>query len=88
MRDLVLELLDRHSEIANTDTLEVNQLELLGVLNALKSRDILDYSAIVTFKLQLTPEGQEIATMGSHEARVFHKVKESNGISIQKLMVP
>ncbi|KAJ1345335.1 phenylalanine-tRNA ligase, alpha subunit [Batrachochytrium salamandrivorans] len=64
----------------------VNQLELLGVLNALLSREILTYSALVVEKWVLTDEGSTIADSGSHEARVYNVVPEGDeGISIPEV---
>lgn len=45
LQELILKLLDKDSIISNTGSLEldgkpINQLEALGVLNALKSREV------------------------------------------------
>ncbi|KAL2918990.1 Phenylalanyl-tRNA synthetase, beta subunit, cytoplasmic [Polyrhizophydium stewartii] len=96
---LVLELLDAHGAIEDTARLSVpgaagqpavpvNQIELLGVLNALLSREILKYEPIVVERWILTPEGAEVAKDGSHEARVFNAVPAgAEGISIPEAIV-
>ncbi|EGF79764.1 hypothetical protein BATDEDRAFT_19849 [Batrachochytrium dendrobatidis JAM81] len=93
---LVLDQLDKHDILSDTGLLKIatldgkessiNQLELLGVLNALLSREILTYEPLVVEKWVLTDEGNSVADVGSHEARVFHAVPEGNeGISIPEV---
>ncbi|KAJ3313077.1 hypothetical protein HDV04_002394 [Boothiomyces sp. JEL0838] len=94
-QDLILKLLDEKQEIPTTDGLTIpvdgkakpiNQLEFLGVLNALKSREMVEYESLVTEKWELTAEGKEISETGSHEARVFNAIPAgSEGISIPEI---
>jgi phenylalanyl-tRNA synthetase alpha chain len=87
----VLETLDKESIIPDTLALKhngetVNQLEVLGVLNALKSRNMIEYESLVIERWVLTSEGKSISDTGSHEARVYHAVPAgSEGISIADL---
>jgi phenylalanyl-tRNA synthetase alpha chain len=93
IQDLILNLLDKNSVIEDSLTIQiaskpVNQLEFLGVLNALKSREMVNYVPINIEKFVLTPEGQEIRKTGSHEARVFNAVPtNAEGISIADMTV-
>jgi phenylalanyl-tRNA synthetase alpha chain len=87
-QNLVLELLDKKNEIPTTSSLQIDgvpvvQLELLGVLNALKSKNILEYSSIIKEKWILTEEGIEISEMGSHEAQLFNAIKD--GVLINEI---
>jgi phenylalanyl-tRNA synthetase alpha chain len=92
VQEWILLSLEKQGEISNTigysiDGVALNQLEVLGVLNALKSRNMIVYETLVTEKWILTQEGQNIAEVGSHEARVFHAVPAGEGISIPELTV-
>ena len=91
IQDLILSVLNQQSEIKDTSVLKldsqpINQLEILGVLNALSSREVVAYETIVTEKWVLTEEGKSIAETGSHEARVYNAVPPE-GISISELNV-
>lgn len=97
IQDLILSVLNQQSEIKDTSVLQldsqpINQLEILGVLNALSSREVprvdqvVAYDTIVTEKWVLTEEGKSIAETGSHEARVYNAVPPE-GISISELNV-
>eukprot|EP00842_Homolaphlyctis_polyrhiza_P005755 jgi/Hompol1/6180/HPOL_002219-RA len=91
-QQLVLQLLDSNGSVPDSASLTIttpageqplDQLELLGVLNGLLSREIVHYETIVSERLVLTEEGRELAESGSHEARVFNAVPEGpTGISI------
>ncbi|KAI8998421.1 tRNA synthetases class II core domain (F)-domain-containing protein [Gaertneriomyces semiglobifer] len=90
-QSLVLALLDKNSEIADSGELQhdgkpVDQNEFIGVLKSLESREILTYETLSRELLELTEEGQEIATNGSYEARVFNAIPAGDeGISIADL---
>ncbi|KAI8909578.1 tRNA synthetases class II core domain (F)-domain-containing protein [Gorgonomyces haynaldii] len=89
IQEQVLQLLDSTGTIPDTADLVINgqkidQLECLGVLNALKSREILEYETLASEFWTLTSEGQEIAEKGSHEVRVFENVP-AEGIAIAEL---
>ncbi|KAI7864817.1 tRNA synthetases class II core domain (F)-domain-containing protein [Spinellus fusiger] len=88
LQTLVLTTLDKEQVIENSKDLHhagqpVEQLTLLGVLNSLKSKDMVDYSAIEVEVWTLTEEGEQVAKEGSHEARVFAAVPSGEeGIAI------
>jgi phenylalanyl-tRNA synthetase alpha chain len=100
---LVLQTLNKDTVIEDSSKLSlddkpVNQMELLGVLNALWSREVsnpeanlyqmISYESITLEVWHLTQEGREIAETGSHEARVFYAVPlGSEGISIGEMTV-
>ncbi|KAF5344093.1 hypothetical protein D9758_008818 [Tetrapyrgos nigripes] len=79
LQQLVLDTLEKHSTIADTRSLDVQdnsdpyeaQLAILGALNSLLSRDMVKYESHDIFSYALTPEGTQIAQEGSHEARVW-----------------
>ena len=57
-----------------------------AVLDRLKSREMVQYEAIDKEEALLTPEGQGIAEIGSHEARVFEAVRAAmGGLSLKEL---
>ncbi|KAI8344589.1 tRNA synthetases class II core domain (F)-domain-containing protein [Chlamydoabsidia padenii] len=89
LQTLVLQTLDKHNVIENSKDLKtsddqpVEQLALLGALNSLKSKDMVDYTSIDREVWTLTEEGQQVAEQGSHEARVFDAVPAGEeGIAI------
>jgi phenylalanyl-tRNA synthetase alpha chain len=89
----ILAQLEATGCISDTAELRINgnlvdQLEILGVLNALQSREILSYESIMTEKWVLTEEGESIIAGGSHEVRVFNAIPlGSEGISAAALKV-
>ncbi|KAJ3410688.1 hypothetical protein HDV05_003485 [Chytridiales sp. JEL 0842] len=95
LQDLVLQTLAQAGSIPDTKHLQLNsqpvdQLTVLGTLNALQSREIVAYTTIETEKWVLTAEGNSIVDSGSHEARVFNSIPTGEqGISaadLQKLV--
>ncbi|KAJ2993117.1 hypothetical protein HDV02_002627 [Globomyces sp. JEL0801] len=90
-QDYILNHLDKHGSIPTSENLIINghpivQLDFLGVLNALKSREMIEYESIVIEKWILTKEGKEICEIGSHGARVFNAIPTgSEGISMADL---
>ncbi|KAI8149710.1 tRNA synthetases class II core domain (F)-domain-containing protein [Fennellomyces sp. T-0311] len=80
LQTLVLTTLDRENEIQDSKDLKtvagepLEQLALLGVLNSLKSKEMVDYSAIDRELWTLSKEGEQVAEQGSHEARVFEAI--------------
>ncbi|KAI8374735.1 tRNA synthetases class II core domain (F)-domain-containing protein [Radiomyces spectabilis] len=93
LQTLVLTTLDKQNEIEDSVALKkdgnaVDQLALLGALNSLKSKEMVDYKAIEREVWTLTPEGQQCVDQGSHEARVFAAVPSGpEGIAITELQV-
>ncbi|CAO3646568.1 unnamed protein product [Cunninghamella blakesleeana] len=92
LQTLVLQTLDKQNVIENTkdlttpDNQPLDQLLVLGALNSLKSKDMVDYSSIDREVWHLTEEGKQVAEHGSHEARVFDKVPAGEeGIAISEL---
>ena len=90
-QELILGLLNETGEIKDTQFLKinnetVNQLEVLGVLNALSSRDILKYETLSTEKWVLTEEGNIVVEKGSPEAQVFNAIPVGHdGLSAAEL---
>ncbi|KAF7725882.1 Phenylalanyl-tRNA synthetase, beta subunit, cytoplasmic [Apophysomyces ossiformis] len=80
LQTLILTTLDQHNVIEDSKDLKaangdvVDQQAFLGALNSLKSKEMVDYSAIEREVWTLTEEGQQLAKDGSHEARVFAAV--------------
>ncbi|KAI8579179.1 hypothetical protein K450DRAFT_243140 [Umbelopsis ramanniana AG] len=92
LQTLVLTTLDKQGVIEDTTYLKtadgspVDQLAVLGALNSLRSKDMVDYKSIEREVWTLTEEGQELAESGSHEARVFDAVPAGpEGITIPDL---
>ncbi|KAI9301447.1 tRNA synthetases class II core domain (F)-domain-containing protein [Cunninghamella echinulata] len=92
LQTLILQTLEKQNVIENTkdltgsDNQPLDQLLVLGALNSLKSKDMVDYSSIDREVWTLTEEGQQVAEQGSHEARVFENVPTGEeGISIAEL---
>ncbi|ORX61421.1 hypothetical protein DM01DRAFT_1299365 [Hesseltinella vesiculosa] len=77
LQTYVLETLNKDNVIENTKDLNnadgqpIEQLTLLGALNSLKSKDMVDFTFIDREVWFLTEEGEQVAAQGSHEARVF-----------------
>ncbi|KZW04115.1 hypothetical protein EXIGLDRAFT_663554 [Exidia glandulosa HHB12029] len=55
-------------------TSQEDQLAIQGSLNSLQSRDMIKYTTQETLMHELTPEGNDLADNGSHEARVWAAV--------------
>ncbi|CAO3687632.1 unnamed protein product [Umbelopsis vinacea] len=92
LQTLVLTTLDKQGSIENSthlktvDGANVDQLALLGALNSLRSKDMVEYKSIEREVWTLTDEGRELAEHGSHEARVFDAVPAGDeGITIPDL---
>lgn len=83
----ILEALSTEQVIDDTLTLfpSAMQLEVLGVLNGLLSRNMILYKTINIERWSLTTEGKDIAQSGSHEARVFNGIPVGEGISFEGL---
>ncbi|CAM0136590.1 Phenylalanyl-tRNA synthetase, beta subunit, cytoplasmic [Umbelopsis sp. WA50703] len=92
LQNFVLTTLDKQGVIEDSANLktangaDIDQLALLGALNSLRSKDMLEYKAIEREVWTLTEEGRELADSGSHEARVFEAVPAGEeGITIPEL---
>ncbi|KAL1930148.1 hypothetical protein VTP01DRAFT_1302 [Rhizomucor pusillus] len=92
LQTLVLTTLDRDNVIADSKDLkavngdDLNQLSLLGVLNSLKSKEMVDYEPIERETWKLTEEGLQVAELGSHEARVFEAIPPGEeGIAMSEI---
>ncbi|KAG5460967.1 MAG: LOW QUALITY PROTEIN: tRNA synthetases class II core domain (F)-domain-containing protein [Olpidium bornovanus] len=97
LQNLVLTALDRDGELTDTKALKfsegkdagewpVEQTSVLGVLNSLRSRDMVAYETIEKEQWYLTEEGSEIAAYGSHEAKVFAAIPSAaEGITVDDL---
>ncbi|KAF7332029.1 Phenylalanine-tRNA ligase [Mycena kentingensis (nom. inval.)] len=82
LQQLILDHLDAHSTIQDTRNLTIPgqshpattqdaQIIILGALNSLLSRDMVAFETHETLAHALTPEGEQCAREGSHEARVW-----------------
>ncbi|TFK75776.1 hypothetical protein BDN72DRAFT_809385 [Pluteus cervinus] len=82
LQQLILDTLDKHSKIHDTRQLIIPgqqepaasqdaQIIILGALNSLLSREMILYESHEVLSNVLTPEGEQIAKDGSHEARVW-----------------
>lgn len=81
----ILKQVDLNSKVSSVDlNSSKDQLEILGVLNSLKSKCIIDYKPITKEYLVLTDEGKEILLNGSHEVRVFNAIPK-DGITPTEL---
>ncbi|KAI8849008.1 tRNA synthetases class II core domain (F)-domain-containing protein [Chytridium lagenaria] len=83
LQDFVLTTVNDIGEIRDSGSLihdgsPLNQVQLLGVLNALQSREIIAYKPIEAEHWVLTSEGTLIADTGSHEAKVFNAIPEGD----------
>ncbi|KAJ3068841.1 hypothetical protein HDU98_008048 [Podochytrium sp. JEL0797] len=91
LQTLILETLDLQASIPDTQTLLLNdapidQLSILGVLNALTSREVVAFSILDVEHWVLTDEGAGIADNGSPEVMVFNAIPEGDeGISIPEI---
>jgi len=92
LQTLVLTTLDKQGIIEDSTHLKtadgaaVDQLSLLGALNSLRSKDMVEYKSIEREVWTLTEEGRELAESGSHEARVFDAIPAGDeGITIPDL---
>ncbi|PVG03460.1 putative FRS2-phenylalanine--tRNA ligase beta chain, cytosolic [Serendipita vermifera] len=98
IQQLILETLDKHNTIDDTRTLilpgetspaatQDAQLAIIAALNSLLSRNMVAYEAHEVLSYCLTPEGEQIAEQGSHEARVWAALSEKGGapVSIRDL---
>lgn len=92
--DLLLAAVQKHTEQAphevNSETLarvlSMGHQDVIGALNALLSREMLAFRVTERHEWQLTEEGVQIATEGSHEAKVFAAVPSSGSIAQDILM--
>ncbi|KAJ3142560.1 hypothetical protein HK100_001384 [Physocladia obscura] len=91
IQELVLQTVEDYGFIEDTATLRIDdakldQLAVLGVLNALLSREIVSYSVIEVEYWVLTDEGAQIADNGSPEIMVFNAIPTGDdSISIPAL---
>ncbi|KAI9336323.1 tRNA synthetases class II core domain (F)-domain-containing protein [Obelidium mucronatum] len=91
IQDLILQTLDAEGSISDTAALTLNaqaidQLAILGVLNALTSREVVAFTILEVEHWILTEEGAGIANNGSPEVMVFNAIPEGDeGISIPAL---
>ncbi|ORX80740.1 hypothetical protein K493DRAFT_242506 [Basidiobolus meristosporus CBS 931.73] len=88
----ILKTLDAQGEILDTkdftleDGTQVDQLVILGALNSLLSREMVEYQSLDSEVWYLTEEGKEISASGSHEVVVFNTIPEGpEGIAISEL---
>ncbi|KAG1088363.1 hypothetical protein G6F42_020299 [Rhizopus arrhizus] len=91
LQTLVLTTLDKSNTIEDSKDLTFNdapvdQLALLGALNSLKSKEMIDFTPIERISWTLTEEGKQVAKDGSHEARVFGAIPAGDeGLAIAEL---
>jgi len=83
LQHLILESLDNIKDDNNTfstDTLNIDQQIILGVLKSLASRDIITFETVEKESWNLTSEGNDILSLGSHEVRVFNMINMQTSI--------
>ncbi|OMH86402.1 Phenylalanine-tRNA ligase alpha subunit [Zancudomyces culisetae] len=94
IQEVILEILDKGCAdgcIQDTRKIEgfetVDQLQVLGVLKSLESKEIVKYETIEQEILTLTSEGEEILENGSHEVRLFNIIPAQGmeGLEISKV---
>ncbi|THH10071.1 hypothetical protein EW145_g1573 [Phellinidium pouzarii] len=100
IQELILKTLESEGSIKDTRDLVLPgesspaisqdaQLVILGVLNSLSSREMINYTTQEIYSHVLTPEGAQIALEGSHEARVWAAVPpkgEGKPIAMKELV--
>lgn len=89
LQSQILHKLDESSTpINSSDTFpDVESTVIKGAIDSLGSREMIEFDTIDREEAVLTPEGIQIATEGSHEARVFDAVKAMGGLKIKDLAV-
>ncbi|KAI8061109.1 tRNA synthetases class II core domain (F)-domain-containing protein [Gongronella butleri] len=86
LQHLVLQTLDKNTVINDSKDLVEDQLALLGALNSLKSKNMVDFEYLDREVWYLTEEGKQVAEQGSHEARYFDLVPAGDeGISMAEV---
>ena len=84
----ILERLDERSPLQTNDEFpELSQSEVKAALDRLASRSMLTYEAKDSEQVQLTAEGQQIASEGSHEHKVWAAVNEAGQMPLKELPV-
>lgn len=84
----VLDLLDTKEPLqTNEDFPTISQAEIKAALDRLASRSMVEYKAMDSEKVGLTPESEGIVENGSHEFKVWKAVKEAGSILIKDLPV-
>ncbi|CUA70087.1 phenylalanyl-tRNA synthetase alpha chain [Rhizoctonia solani] len=82
LQQLIIDTLERDGKIFDTrsiqlppvlhkDDVQEAQMVIQGALNSLLSREMIEYTTQEVMGTGLTPEGAQIAELGSHEARVW-----------------
>ena len=83
----ILQALSKKDPILSTETFpSIKSTDLKGALDRLASRSMITYETIDREEAILEAEAVGIADNGSHEARVWEKVRNSKeGLTIQEL---
>jgi len=67
---------------------QVSFVKVKSAVDTLKSREMIQYATIEREEAALTPEAEDIAANGSHEAKVFEAVRSAvEGMKISDLPV-
>ncbi|KAG8703874.1 Phenylalanyl-tRNA synthetase, beta subunit, cytoplasmic [Ceratobasidium sp. 394] len=99
LQQLILDTVEREGKIEDTrniqlpaslhkDDLQEAQMVIQGALNSLLSREMVTYTTQEVMGTGLTPEGAQIAELGSHEARVWAALPTKGsapGLSVAEL---
>lgn len=89
-KDLTLQILhalSRTDPVLSAEAFpQVGFADIKAALDRLASRDMVKYDPIEREEYILEPEGDQIASNGSHEARVFEALRQAvEGLSVQEL---
>ncbi|CAE6428295.1 hypothetical protein ACGC1H_000701 [Rhizoctonia solani] len=82
LQQIIIDILEQGGQIDDTraiklppalhkDDIQEAQMVIQGALNSLLSREMIEYTTHEVMDTGLTPEGVQIAELGSHEARVW-----------------
>ncbi|KAI0156874.1 phenylalanyl-tRNA synthetase alpha chain [Xylariaceae sp. FL1272] len=83
----ILQALDKSSPLISNEAFpSLDFISLKAALDRLASRRMVEYETLQREEAYLEPEGEQIASHGSHEARVFEALRSAvEGLTIQDL---
>ena len=83
----ILQTLSQNSPVLSAEAFPNESFEdIKAALDRLGSRSMITYDRIEREEARLEPEAEQIATHGSHEARVFEALRQAmEGLTVQEL---